>query len=146
MIRLKECAAICLPLHHSENIFGIVYLDNLNMDDFVSNDNCIFVEKFADFISPVAYRVLERKKFLNRVTVHQQQLSSNHHFEAIIGQHPQMMQILKMVAQVAEKIFNVPKVIARVFDPQTETIYRQFGIETICPTNKIAEDFLDGLS
>ena len=50
-----------------------------------------------------------------------------------------------MVAQVAKKVFNVPKVVARLFDPQRESIYRQFGIETICPTNVIADDFLDTL-
>ncbi len=46
-----------------------------------------------------------------------------------------------MVAQVAKKIFHVPKVIARVFDPNREKIYSTLGIETICPT-LIAGDIL----
>lgn len=50
-----------------------------------------------------------------------------------------------MVAQVAKTIFNVPKVMARVFDPSRETIYRQFGIETISSTNLSAKAFLDTL-
>jgi trk system potassium uptake protein TrkA len=50
-----------------------------------------------------------------------------------------------MTAQVAKTVFNVPKAIARVFDPSREPIYREFGIETICPTVLSAERFLDTL-
>lgn len=50
-----------------------------------------------------------------------------------------------MVAQVAKTIFGVPKVMARVFDPQREQVYCQFGIETICPTKLSAEVFLNAL-
>ena len=39
-----------------------------------------------------------------------------------------------MVAQIARKIFNVPKVIARVFKPERESIYQSLGIDTLCPT------------
>ncbi len=47
-----------------------------------------------------------------------------------------------MVAQVARKLFNVPQVLARVFDPRREQIYNQLGIETICPTSVAAEMFM----
>lgn len=47
-----------------------------------------------------------------------------------------------MVAQVARKIFRVPQVLARVFDPKREQIYDRLGIETICPTSVAAEMFL----
>ncbi len=39
-----------------------------------------------------------------------------------------------MVAQVAKKIFHVPRVMARVYIPDRESIYNELGIETICPT------------
>jgi len=47
-----------------------------------------------------------------------------------------------MVAQVARTVFGVPRVVARVFDPSREEVYRQFGIETICPTTLSAQAFL----
>lgn len=50
-----------------------------------------------------------------------------------------------MVAQVARVVFAVPTVIARVFDPARETVYRRFGIGTICPTSLTAEAFLHAL-
>lgn len=47
-----------------------------------------------------------------------------------------------MVAQVAKTVFMVPQVVARVFDPNRETIYASFGIETISPTKLSADTFL----
>ena len=47
-----------------------------------------------------------------------------------------------MVAQVAHEVFNVPRVMARVFDPRREQVYREFGIETISPTKLTANAFL----
>ncbi|HUT54587.1 MAG TPA: TrkA family potassium uptake protein [bacterium] len=43
-----------------------------------------------------------------------------------------------MVAQVARKVFDVPRVLARVFDPRREEVYAQLGVETICPTSVAA--------
>ena len=50
-----------------------------------------------------------------------------------------------MVAQVAQTVFAVPQVIARINDPSREAVYREFGIETICSTNLAAAAFLDAL-
>jgi trk system potassium uptake protein TrkA len=47
-----------------------------------------------------------------------------------------------MVAQAARKLFHVPHVLARVFDPKREEIYAQLGIDTICPTSVAAGMFL----
>lgn len=40
-----------------------------------------------------------------------------------------------MVSQLAKEIFNVPKVLARVYDPRREDVFSHFGLHTICPTN-----------
>ncbi|MBN1293862.1 MAG: TrkA family potassium uptake protein [Candidatus Latescibacteria bacterium] len=54
-----------------------------------------------------------------------------------------------MVAQVAQKIFKVPHVMARVYIPDRENIYRDLGIETICPTtivgDLVADLYMEGL-
>jgi trk system potassium uptake protein TrkA len=39
-----------------------------------------------------------------------------------------------MTGQIAKKIFNVPKVITRIYDPSRAHIYRRFGLDTICTT------------
>ncbi|MDH7577798.1 MAG: NAD-binding protein [Bacillota bacterium] len=38
-----------------------------------------------------------------------------------------------MAAQVAKELFRVPKVIARIYDPEREQIYHEFGLETVSP-------------
>lgn len=48
-----------------------------------------------------------------------------------------------MVAQVARHIFNVPHVVARVFDPLREAVYCDFGIQTISPTKLALTQFMD---
>ena len=38
-----------------------------------------------------------------------------------------------MVAQLAKEMFNIGRVIARLYDPECECVYREFSIDTICP-------------
>ena len=51
-----------------------------------------------------------------------------------------------MVAQVARRIFKVPRVLARVFDPKREQIYRDLGVDTVCPTTIAANALLTKLA
>jgi trk system potassium uptake protein TrkA len=39
-----------------------------------------------------------------------------------------------MAAQVAQKVFNVPTVIARMYDVGRAEIYEKLGVKTYCPT------------
>jgi trk system potassium uptake protein TrkA len=39
-----------------------------------------------------------------------------------------------MAAQIAQKIFDVGRVVCRIYDPIREEIYKTLGIETISPT------------
>jgi len=39
-----------------------------------------------------------------------------------------------MAAQVAKHIFNVPRVICRIYDPLREELYQTLGLEAISPT------------
>lgn len=43
-----------------------------------------------------------------------------------------------MACQIAKLIFNVPKVVCRVYDPVREEIYRSLGLETVSPTMVIS--------
>jgi trk system potassium uptake protein TrkA len=51
-----------------------------------------------------------------------------------------------MVAQVARRVFDVPHVLARVFDPKREEVYAALGVNTICPTSVAAEIFLSAVA
>ena len=39
-----------------------------------------------------------------------------------------------MVAQIACNLYHIPNVVCRLYDPEREVVYREFGIDTICPT------------
>jgi trk system potassium uptake protein len=50
-----------------------------------------------------------------------------------------------MVAQTASRIYNVPHVVARIFDPAREAIFRDLGVQTISPTKLTADAFMHTL-
>lgn len=39
-----------------------------------------------------------------------------------------------MAAQIAKEVFDVRRVITRIYDPIRAEVYRELGLETICPT------------
>ncbi|PRR81857.1 potassium channel family protein [Clostridium vincentii] len=39
-----------------------------------------------------------------------------------------------MIAQMAKKLFSIERVIARLYDPERECVYNEFGINTIFPS------------
>ncbi len=49
------------------------------------------------------------------------------------------------VAQIAQKMFNVPSVLVRVSDPARAEWYAAQGLRTICPTRYAIEMFEDAL-
>jgi len=50
-----------------------------------------------------------------------------------------------MAAQIAKHIFNVPKVICRIYDPLRKEIYEAVGLEAISPTTVFAQLLKDKL-
>lgn len=46
-----------------------------------------------------------------------------------------------MAAQIAQTVFRVPEVLARVYDVERATTYANLGLRTICPTATIAQLF-----
>jgi trk system potassium uptake protein TrkA len=51
-----------------------------------------------------------------------------------------------MASQLAQKIFNVAHVCARIYDPVREETYRRMGIVTVCPTTTISSLMMSTLS
>ena len=44
-----------------------------------------------------------------------------------------------MACQIAKHIYQVPKVVSRIYDPIREEMYRNLGIESVSPTKVMAE-------
>lgn len=49
------------------------------------------------------------------------------------------------VGQIAKNFFGVSKVVARISDPQRETAFGDFGLQTVCPTNMAGEKLVSVL-
>ncbi|MCL1880504.1 MAG: TrkA family potassium uptake protein [Actinomycetia bacterium] len=45
-----------------------------------------------------------------------------------------------MIAEVARRLFEVPHVLARLFNPDRENAYLQLGFDYVCGTNLVAEE------
>lgn len=50
-----------------------------------------------------------------------------------------------MAAQVAKHIFNVPRVVCRIYDPIREEMYHMLGLRTISPTRVGAELLMEAI-
>jgi len=44
-----------------------------------------------------------------------------------------------MAAQIAKHVFNVPKVVCRIYDPLRQELYSTLGLETLSPTTIFAQ-------
>lgn len=51
-----------------------------------------------------------------------------------------------MAAQIAKHIFNVQRVMCRIYDPLREELYETLGLDALCPTTIFAHMLRDKLS
>lgn len=51
-----------------------------------------------------------------------------------------------MLSQICQKLYNIPRVIARVNHLESAQIFDKLGIETVCPPLLAAESLLESLS
>lgn len=47
-----------------------------------------------------------------------------------------------MVAQIADLIFHVPRIITRIFNPGSRSVFEEFGLDAVCSTDLTVQDFL----
>jgi trk system potassium uptake protein TrkA len=76
---------------------------------------------------------------VDRSTLEEGKIRQADYFLAVTAQD----NVNLMVAQVAKVIYGVPHVLARVYDPVRESLYREFGVQTISPVQLSADAFLD---
>jgi trk system potassium uptake protein TrkA len=51
-----------------------------------------------------------------------------------------------MAALIAQRMFKIKKIVARIYDPPRGQMYRELGIETVCPTTVGAQLIRDKLA
>ena len=58
----------------------------------------------------------------------------------VVAAVPQLDNTNLMCCEVASRLFDVPHVIARLYNPDHERAYMQLGIDYVCGTSLVAED------
>jgi transcriptional regulator with GAF, ATPase, and Fis domain len=94
--------ALCLPLRRNDDVFGLLYLDYQTRCEKCETKSCVFFREFMDFFSQAAYHALKQKQLCTRLRPLEAELRSKYRFESIVGHHPKIIEILKLVAQVAQ--------------------------------------------
>ncbi len=51
-----------------------------------------------------------------------------------------------MAAQIAREVFSVPHVITRIYDPVREDLFRNLGLDTVCPTTEMTNLIADKIA
>jgi len=100
--RLKILSVICLPLIFEKEVFGVTYLDNRTVKGVFKQDTFELVLELTNFISLAAYQALFCSQLSNRVSELEAELRGKYKFEAIVGNHPKMIDVLKLVSQIAD--------------------------------------------
>ncbi len=107
VMRLRILSVICLPIHHAGQSLGLVYLDNCSAAGVFRPQTRDLVESFADFISLAAHQALERRRLSLQVIELSNELRAAYRFEAILGDDPAFLDVLRLVAQVADSEASV---------------------------------------
>ena len=100
--RLNLLSVICLPLIFKARIFGVIYLDNRTVRGIFQEQTCAFVKEFTEFISLALYRSLEFKKIQVHLQSIEEELRGKFRFESIVGSHPKILEMLKLVSRIAD--------------------------------------------
>jgi Nif-specific regulatory protein len=102
VMRLLILSVICQPIRDSGQTLGVVYLDNRRAGGVFTEETARLVESFSEFISVAARNALERRQLTRHIDLLSEELRARYDFQAIVGQDPKMVEVLKRVAQIAD--------------------------------------------
>jgi transcriptional regulator with GAF, ATPase, and Fis domain len=96
--------ALAAPLAHAGDVYGVVYLEYPDRDAEVDppREALDFLEEFADLAALCLKRAVEREDLRRRNQELERDLFGRHDFRDITTHDPGMVQLLQMVAQVAD--------------------------------------------
>ena len=97
-----KLSVVGVPLCHNGKIFGMVYLESRDVNPVFIAEIFRFTQSFTEFISPAAYRALERRRTPIGEMALQDKLRNAQQFNFIVGHDPKMAKIFKLVAQIAD--------------------------------------------
>ncbi|HJX28248.1 MAG TPA: sigma-54-dependent Fis family transcriptional regulator, partial [Thermoanaerobaculia bacterium] len=102
VLRLLILSVICQPIKDGGKTLGVVYLDNRSAEGVFTEETARLVESFSELVSLATRNALDRRRLTQRIDRLSQELRAQYDFSGIVGQDPRMVEVLKLVAQVAD--------------------------------------------
>jgi Nif-specific regulatory protein len=102
VLRLSILSVICQPIRDADRVLGVVYLDNRSAEGVFTEETARLVASFSELVSLAVRNALERRRLHQRIDTLSGQLRERYDFEAIVGQDSKMVEVLRLVAQVAD--------------------------------------------
>jgi transcriptional regulator with GAF, ATPase, and Fis domain len=95
------CCALVAPLRLGGEVYGVIYLENRERVDSFSEESRAFLSELAEVAGLFLSRASEREALRRRNRSLEQDLFSQHDFAGIVTRDPRMVELLRIVAQVA---------------------------------------------
>jgi transcriptional regulator with GAF, ATPase, and Fis domain len=95
-------SVICQPIRDGGQTLGVVYLDTRKAGSVFTEETARLVASFSEFISLAVRNALERRRLNQRISHLSRELRERYDFAGIVGQDPKMLDVLELVAQIAD--------------------------------------------
>jgi Nif-specific regulatory protein/two-component system response regulator HydG len=98
---IGRCCALVAPLRHGDEVYGVIYLENRQRVDSFDEECRAFLGELAEVAGLFLLRASEREVLRQRNRSLEQDLFSQHDFAGIVTRDPRLIELLRVVAQVA---------------------------------------------
>jgi transcriptional regulator with GAF, ATPase, and Fis domain len=102
VMRLQLLSVICQPIRDLGRTLGVVYLDSRRVEAMFTEETARLVESFSELVSLAARNAMERRHLTRHIGLLSKELRTRFDFHAIVGRDPKMVEVLKLVSQVAD--------------------------------------------
>jgi len=101
-VSLEVISVLCVPLKSKDKVLGIIYLDDAKTDSFFTPEDAVLLTSLGERVGVALENNLlftELKESQEKLL---QDLRGRFKFDEILGNSPQMVEVLKTVADVAD--------------------------------------------
>jgi transcriptional regulator with GAF, ATPase, and Fis domain len=98
---IGRCCVLVAPLRYAGEVYGVVYLENRERVDSFTPENRAFLTELAEIAALFLKRASDREELRRRNRSLERDLFAQHDFAGIVTRDPRMIELLRVVAQVA---------------------------------------------
>jgi transcriptional regulator with GAF, ATPase, and Fis domain len=100
-LMIGRCCVLVAPLRHGGEVYGVVYLENPERVDSFTPESRAFLVELAEIAGLFLKRASDREELRRRNRSLERELFAQHDFAGIVTRDPRMIELLRVVAQVA---------------------------------------------